>query len=121
MLKIIDGPNCDLKILNNFKLKKFIIKRVFFLVAKKKCTRGNHAHKKCSQIFFSLNGSFKIKIFNGNKTIVKAISPKTKGILIKPYHWVELILDKQNICMIVCDRKYEKNDYITDKSKINIS
>jgi len=121
MLKIIDHTNCDLKVLNNFKFKNFKIRRIFFLIAKKKCIRGKHAHKKCSQIFFSLNGSFKIKIFNGNKTILKTISPKTKGILIKPYHWIELILDKQNVCMVACDRKYEKNDYITDKSKINIS
>lgn len=121
MLKIIHNSNCDLKILNDFKFKNFKIKRIFFLIAKKNCIRGKHAHKKCSQIFFSLNGSFKIKVFNGNKTIFKTVSPKKRGILIKPHHWVELNLNKKNICMVVCDRKYEKNDYITDKSKINIS
>ena len=121
MLKIINNPNCDLKILNNFKLKNFVIRRVFFLVAKKKCIRGKHAHKKCSQIFFSLNGSFKIKIINANKTILKTISPKTKGTLVKPYHWVELFLNKQDICMVICNRKYERDDYITKKPKRNIS
>ena len=44
--------------------KKFPIKvkRIFFIYGKKKYKRGDHAHKKCTQIFLSLKGSIEMTI-----------------------------------------------------------
>ena len=44
--------------------KKFPIKvkRIFFIYGKKKYKRGDHAHKKCSQVFYPLFGKVKISI-----------------------------------------------------------
>ena len=53
--------------------KKFPIKvkRIFFINGKKNKTRGNHAHKKCSQFFIPLLGKFilNIKTPNAQKKI----------------------------------------------------
>ena len=38
------------------------VKRVFFLYGKKNKIRGNHAHKKCSQLFVPIFGKFILDI-----------------------------------------------------------
>ena len=45
---------------------KIKIKRIFFLSAHKKVLRGDHAHKKCTQAFFSVKGNFYIECTNKN-------------------------------------------------------
>ena len=50
--------------------KKFPIKvkRIFFLYGKKNKIRGQHAHKKCSQLFIPIQG----------KMILKILTPQSK-------------------------------------------
>ena len=43
----------------------FLIKRIFFLHGIKNKTRGDHAHKKCSQLFMAVSG----KMILNKKTI----------------------------------------------------
>ena len=63
--------------------KKIKFKRIFFLVANKKIQRGDHAHKKCIQAFFSVKGSFFIEcIFSDGQK---------RKILIKPGKNLEII------------------------------
>jgi len=38
------------------------VKRIFVIYGKKKYKRGDHAHKKCSQIFIPLMGEIKINM-----------------------------------------------------------
>ena len=44
---------------NKFPIK---VKRIFIIYGKKKYKRGDHAHKKCSQIFIPIMGKIKINI-----------------------------------------------------------
>jgi hypothetical protein len=117
MLKKIIDKNCIISIFNNLVFKSFKTRRIFFLLPKKDCLRGGHAHKKCTQIFFSIKGNFKIKIFNGKKVKEKIITPTTKGLVVRPMNWVDLELKRGNVCMVLCDRKFEENDYIRNIEK----
>ena len=112
MLKKIIDKNCTISIFNNLVYKNFKTQRIFFLLPKKNCIRGGHAHKKCTQIFVSIKGNFRIKIFNGKTVKKKIITPAMKGLVVKPMNWVDLELNKGNVCMVLCDRKFEENDYI---------
>ena len=40
----------------------FSIKRIFFLYGIKNKTRGDHAHKKCSQLFMAVSGKMILNI-----------------------------------------------------------
>ena len=62
----------------------FSIKRIFFLHGKKNKIRGDHAHKKCSQLFIPLMGKIKInmKYKNTEKSITLSYN-KTKALLVK--------------------------------------
>lgn len=118
MLKIIKKDlKADILILDKLN-KKIKFKRIFFLIGKRKVQRGNHAHKKCTQAFFSIKGSFNIKCTypNGEKKTIY-IKPGKKLEIIRPLTWVQVNLNKNNICGVLCDRNYEEKDYIRDYKK----
>ncbi len=114
-----NNSKSDLLILDKLD-KKIKFKRIFFLIAKKKTIRGDHAHKKCIQAFFSLKGSFYLECTNidGKIKIIK-IQPRKKITIIKPLTWVKVFLKKGDICGVLCDRYFEKEDYIRNYKKFN--
>ncbi len=112
----ISGKDCDLIFFNKF--KKFIKtpERIFFLKAFKNCLRGNHAHKKCSQFLFPINGNIKISIDNGKKE--RKLTIKFGTILkVEPMNWLKIRLKKNQILAVLCDKPYSKNEYIRDYKK----
>ena len=107
----IKSPKCDLIFFN--KIKSYIknFERVFFLIAKKECVRGNHAHKKCSQFFISIKDTIKIELDDGAKK--RQIQLEQGHILkIKPMIWVKVHLKKNQIVCVICDKKYSLKEYI---------
>lgn len=107
----IKSPKCDLIFFN--KIKSYIknFERVFFLIAKKECVRGNHAHKKCSQFFISIKDTIKIELDDGAKK--RQIQLEQGHILkIKPMIWVKVYLKKNQIVCVICDKKYSLKEYI---------
>ena len=122
MLKIIkEGLSSCLLVIDKLD-KKFKIKRIFFLSAIRKVLRGDHAHKKCAQAFFSVKGNFYIECIyqNGNKKKIN-IKPGKKLKIIKPLTWEKVYLEKNDICGVLCDRYYEEKDYIRDYKKFCLS
>ena len=95
----------------NFPIK---VKRIFFIYGKKKYKRGDHAHKKCSQVFFPLIGRVQITI--QSKKMKKNIildNKKNKAMLVPPKTWCDVkFLTKNSIILVLCDYKYDFNDYI---------
>tara|TARA_Y100000389_G_C17376200_1_gene471792 strand:+ start:322 stop:702 length:381 start_codon:yes stop_codon:yes gene_type:complete len=115
MIKIINKDiKCKILVLDKIK-KEINFKRIFFLIANKTVIRGNHAHKKCIQAFFSIKGNFYINciFINGEKKKI-LIKPGDKLKVIKPLTWVSVHLKKGNICGVLCDRNYENKDYIRE-------
>ena len=98
--------------------KKFpiTIKRIFFIFGKKNKLRGDHAHKKCSQLFVPISGKTVLIIKKKNKDIEVILDSKNiKATLVPPLEWCKLkFLTKNAIVMVACDRKYEFNDYIEE-------
>ena len=114
---IIKKTNSSILVLDKLD-KKIKFKRIFFLIAKKDALRGDHAHKKCIQAFFSIKGSFHIQCIyqNGKKRNVK-LYPGKKLEIIKPLTWVKVYLQKNNICGVLCDRYYSEKDYLRNFKK----
>jgi UDP-2-acetamido-3-amino-2,3-dideoxy-glucuronate N-acetyltransferase len=98
--------------------KKFPIKakRIFFLYGKEKKSRGDHAHKKCSQFFVPVFGKFVLNIKTPNSENKILLSHKNKtAILVPPKYWCGVkFLIKNSILMVVCDKEYDFNDYLED-------
>ena len=92
------------------------IKRIFYIYGKKNSIRGDHAHKKCYQLFFPIKGSVDLTFNDGDKKKIIQLNPKKNvAVLIYNLVWCKLkFLSKNSIVMVGCDRKYEFNDYIEE-------
>lgn len=96
---------------NKFPIK---VKRIFYIFGKKNKYRGNHAHKKCKQIFIPLSGKISLIIKKNDKEKKLVLNSKNnRAFLVPNLIWCRLkFLTKNAIVLVVCDRKYEFNDYI---------
>jgi len=113
-IKQIKNQDCNLHILENLETKYFKSKRIFFLQSKKKCLRGNHAHKACTQIFLSLKGDIEMKIENKQGFKRLKLKEFSHPIKVPPLNWVKIKMQENQLIMVICDKKYSENDYIRD-------
>ena len=89
-------------------------KRIFFLYGEKNRTRGEHAHKKCSQFFIPVWGKvvLNIKTPKTREKIILNHLSKT-AVLVPPKYWCGVkFINKNSILMVVCDKYYDVNDYL---------
>jgi dTDP-4-dehydrorhamnose 3,5-epimerase-like enzyme len=95
----------------NFPIK---VKRIFYIYGKKNHYRGDHAHKKCKQLFIPVSGSISLIMKSNDKEeIITLNSKNNKSILVPNLVWCRLkFLTKNAIVLVACDRKYEFKDYI---------
>jgi len=94
---------------------EFPVIRSFSVVANAGSHRGNHAHHQCSQLLVCLNGKIQLDIFDGIDRESVLIVPDGRGVLITPKTWVSQEYLKDNsVLLVLCDRPYEAEDYITD-------
>jgi dTDP-4-dehydrorhamnose 3,5-epimerase-like enzyme len=96
---------------NKFPIK---VKRIFYLFGRQGQYRGDHAHKKCKQLFIPLSGSVSLIMKRNDKeSKINLNVKKNEAILVPNLIWCKLkFLNKNSIVMVACDRKYEFNDYI---------
>lgn len=90
--------------------------RIYWLQDFKNGTeRGNHAHKKLSQIFFMMNGNVTIEIFQGLESKKITLNQESDPILLLPGTWRTISDASSNaILMVFADSPYDENDYIRD-------
>ena len=96
---------------NQFPIK---VKRIFYIYGKKNNHRGDHAHKKCTQVFLSLKGNIEMIIENKKglkKLILKEFNDPIK---VPPLNWVKIKMKKNQLLMAICDKKFSEKDYIRD-------
>ena len=96
---------------NKFPIK---VKRIFIIYGKKKYLRGDHAHKKCSQVFFPIMGKIKIsmKYKKTEKSIILSHNG-SKALLVPPRIWSSVeFLNNKSVVLVLTDYEYDFKDYI---------
>jgi dTDP-4-dehydrorhamnose 3,5-epimerase-like enzyme len=96
---------------NKFPIK---VKRIFFIYGKKNYIRGDHAHKKCSQVFFPIVGKIKINMkYNKTEKSINLSHEDSKALLVPPIVWNRLEFLKNNsVVLVLTDYQYDFKDYI---------
>ena len=96
---------------NKFPIK---VKRIFIIYGKKKYLRGDHAHKKCSQVFFPIKGKIKINMkYKKTKKSINLTHNNSKALLVPPRIWISVeSLNKNSIVLVLTDYEYDYKDYI---------
>ena len=75
----------------------FSIKRIFFLYGIKNKIRGDHAHKKCSQLFVPISGKIVLDIKTPYLKKRFLIEKNSKyAILVPPKYWCSIKFKKKN-------------------------
>jgi len=96
--------------------KKFPIKvkRIFIIHGKKNYIRGDHAHKKCSQIFISVMGKIKINMkYKRTQKSILLNDNRSKALLIPPMIWSSVeFITSNSVVLVLNDYKYDFKDYI---------
>ena len=96
---------------NKFPIK---VKRIFVIYGKKNYIRGDHAHKKCSQIFFPIIGKIKINV--KYKKTAKSINLShngSKALLVPPRIWCRIeFSNNKSVVLVLTDYEYDFKDYI---------
>ena len=96
---------------NKFPIK---VKRIFIIYGKKKYLRGDHAHKKCSQVFFPIMGKIKINIkYKKTEKSINLSHNGSKALLIPPRIWSSVeFLNNKSVVLVLTDYEYDFKDYI---------
>ena len=96
---------------NKFPIK---VKRIFIIYGKKKYLRGDHAHKKCSQVFFPIKGKIKINMkYKKTKKSINLTHNNSKALLVPPKIWISVeSLNSNSVVLVLTDYEYDVKDYI---------
>lgn len=107
--------NGMLRVYESTEYVPFDIRRVFTVSAKAFDIRGDHAHKKCSQLLICIQGEIRVYCDDGFGIAQYIINETSAGLLVPPGIWAreEYLLD-DSILMVLCDRGYESDDYIRE-------
>ena len=90
------------------------VKRIFVIYGKKKYKRGDHAHKKCSQVFFPIIGKIKINMkYKKTEKSINLSHNGSKALLVPPRIWSRVEFLKNNsVVLVLTDYEYDFKDYI---------
>ena len=90
------------------------VKRIFIIYWKRNYIRGDHAHKKSSQIFFPIMGKIKINMkYKKTEKGINLSHNETKALLVPPKIWSSVeFLDNNTVVLILTDYEYDFKDYI---------
>ena len=96
---------------NKFPIK---VKRMFFIYGRKKYKRGDHAHKKCSQVFIPIKGKIKINIkYRKTKKSVLLSANRSRSLFVPPKIWSSVeFLNNNALVLVLTDYEYDFKDYI---------
>ena len=96
---------------NKFPIK---VKRMFFIYGRKKYKRGDHAHKKCSQVFIPIRGKIKINMkYRKTKKNVFLSANRSRTLFVPPKIWSSVeFLYNNSLVLVLTDYEYDFKDYI---------
>ena len=93
----------------------FDIRRVFTVSARAGDVRGDHAHKRCTQLLVCVSGKIRVTCDDGSVVTEHCLDSMGLGLLIPPGIWAkEDYMVDDAVLMVLCDRGYEAEDYIRD-------
>jgi UDP-2-acetamido-3-amino-2,3-dideoxy-glucuronate N-acetyltransferase len=105
----------DLHVIESIKANRF-----FWILGNGK-VRGDHAHKKCTQIVFAISGDAELIISDIRGVPATYYATTEEAIFIPPMLWVKITPSRKSIIGVLAGRPYEESDYIKDPKKFFIN
>lgn len=92
-------------------------------------TRGQHAHRECSQFLVCVHGSCRLSVDDGRHQEEFHLDRPTLGVLVPPMVWAaEYEHTPDSVLLVLASHPYDADDYIRDyeqflhaiKSNVNV-
>lgn len=98
----------------------FVVKRIFYVCnVPKGEERGFHAHFETKQLLICMQGGIVVNIYDGIKLQSCLLKPH-QAVFVDKMLWDSQVFTTGNdILMVLCSTKYDKNDYIEDLNRYN--
>ena len=107
------ADNGDLTVMEGITHVPFFISRVFVVRGFKGSIRGKHAHRSCQQFLTCPYGSVEVQCDDGSDAVTFVLDKPELGLLLPPSIWAQqTYLIDNSVLTVLCDRVYEKEDYI---------
>ena len=91
--------------------------RTFVVKGQLGALRGQHAHHLCRQLFVCLNGICQVTVDDGVDTRSDKLASADTGLFVPAGLWTtQKYISDNTILLVLCDRHYEKEDYIDDRA-----
>ena len=91
----------------------FAIARVFTVSAPLNAVRGDHAHKRCTQLLISTTGSIRVDCYDGSERKSFLMDEPNRSLLVPPGIFAtETYLSDGALLMVLCDQPYDETDYL---------
>lgn len=94
----------------------FDIRRVYYIFATREgVRRGQHAHRRLTQMAVAVRGSVTVMLDDGTGTVETRLSDPSQGLLIGRMVWRELYdFSDDCVLMVLADQPYDPGDYIAE-------
>lgn len=116
-----EDPNGMLCVYEGGQQVPFEIRRVFTVSAGAGDTRGDHAHKQCTQLLVCVSGKIRVSCDDGAVATQHLLDSMSTGLLVPPGIWArQEYLTDGAVLMVLCDRGYEAEDYLRDYNDFKI-
>jgi dTDP-4-dehydrorhamnose 3,5-epimerase-like enzyme len=110
--------NGDLVVMEELVHVPFLIARVFVVRAPDGAIRGQHAHRACTQFLTCPREVIEVECDDGERQAKFTLDHPNTGLLIPPGIWSQqTYLGKGAALTVLCDRKYEEEDYVREYDK----
>ena len=78
-------------------------------------TRGNHAHKTCTQIMSCLTGQIDILLDDGQTKNTVILKPESEVLIVPPGIWsTQTFKSDISILLVLADEDFNEDEYIRD-------
>ncbi|MFN3997696.1 sugar 3,4-ketoisomerase [Algoriphagus sp.] len=80
-------------------------------------SRGNHAHKRESQVLIAIAGKLEVKVsgVDGSKRVFVLDKPN-RGLFVPIFNWIEIYFSSDAVLLGLGDQYFSEDEYIRDKS-----
>lgn len=93
----------------------FTIERVFTVTAPAGAQRGDHAHRRCTQLMFCAHGIVEVICDDGQAQRSFVLDRNNLALCVPPTIWNTIFYrEGGSVLAVLCDRPFEEPDYLRE-------
>ena len=120
-LATFDTPDGEIRILEYAKVPWRPARDFFITRVAPEVVRGQHAHRRCWQLFRGLAGACAIRVWTPDgREFRYNLHAGSAALLVPPRRWVEVrMASPEAVLHCLCSRPYEADDYVHDRAEFD--